>query len=178
MADRVSFSGKNLTLADIAGYYADVEAAIRGYYADTSATFAVRFAHYTRTEVHAEMDQRLMEHDHASALIALAAVEAAFRIDYLLRVDTKQKDRLSRALRDLHKEKGARVSLEEDIFDAWRQHASIPPRLIGDLRGAFRYRHWLAHGMYWTAKLGQRYDFRSIWLLADGVLNTLPILRD
>ena len=42
-----------------------------------------------------------------------------------------------------------------------------PSRLIGDVRGAFKFRHWVAHGRYWVAKLGRKYDFAYVHLLAS-----------
>ena len=50
-------------------------------------------------------------------------------------------------------------------------------KLIGDLRGAFRFRHWLAHGRYWNPKLGQKYDFVSVYSLAANVLGDFPLFR-
>ena len=37
-----------------------------------------------------------------------------------------------------------RVSLEEEIFAEWIKYSNAPRYLIGDLKGAFKYRHWLA----------------------------------
>jgi hypothetical protein len=47
--------------------------------------------------------------------------------------------------------------------------------LIGELRSAFKFRNWLAHGRYWTPKLGRNYDFESLYLLADAVFSPLPL---
>ena len=42
-------------------------------------------------------------------------------------------------------------------------------KLVGDIRSAFGYRHWLAHGRYCVAKLGRQYDFASVYNLAREV---------
>jgi hypothetical protein len=46
--------------------------------------------------------------------------------------------------------------------------------LIGELRGAFRFRHWLAHGRYWTPKLGRRYNYEDVYALADETFKSFP----
>jgi hypothetical protein len=103
-------------------------------------------------------------------------MEAIFRIDYEQRCYLKKKDPLSRAFRDLHKHRRSNVSLEEEIFDLWKEYTNGAKQLISELKGAFKYRHWLAHGRYWTPKLGRKYDFVSLYALATNVLSSLPLL--
>ena len=112
-----------------------------------------------------------------SSLALLTLIEAAFRQDYRYRCHKRLKDDLSRAFRAKHKRlrDDQNVSLEKDIFDAWSRHAPGANQLIGELRGAFRFRHWLAHGRYWTPKLGRSYDFEYLYRLADGVYFALPL---
>jgi hypothetical protein len=86
----------------------------------------------------------------------------------------KKKDPVSRALRGIYKKKQEKASLEDEIFEAWISNSSGTRTLIGELRGAFRFRHWLAHGRYWTAKLGRRYDFDDVFTLADQTLQSFP----
>jgi hypothetical protein len=119
------------------------------------------------------LGERLDEADLTSSLTVLAAVEAAFRIDYLQRCDRRGKDPLSRAFRKINQTQRKRVSLEDEIFTAWVDNFPGTPKIIGDLRGAFKFRHWLAHGRYWTPKF-PRYDFNSVFELAELALNRLP----
>jgi hypothetical protein len=100
-------------------------------------------------------------------------VEAAFRIDYLQRCYRRGKDPVSRAFRNIYKVKQKRASLEDEIFTAWVKNSSGTRSIIGDLRGAFKFRHWLAHGRYWTPKFN-RYDFNSVFALADLTLRSFP----
>ena len=122
----------------------------------------IRFAGYTPDEVRNEMNARLEEHERTTSLNLLAALEAAFRIDFLQRCYERRKDRLSRALRQIYTQQERRVSLEDDILPAWRQNSSVSPRVIANLKDAFRYRHWLAHGRYWEPKLGRKYDYQGL----------------
>lgn len=139
------------------------------YYTTGSPGFEARFALYTEDEVLAERDERLYEAGAASAMMVLASIEAAFRVDYLRRCYARYRDGLSRTLRALYQEQGAGVSLSDDLLEAWKKHGAMTARLVGDIRSALGYRHWLAHGRYWNPKLGREYDFASVYNLAREV---------
>jgi hypothetical protein len=174
MANRVAFSGLHLGLSEIAQHHQDLEASLKLYFAAASPTFTARFSGYTVTEVGDELGVRLDETALASSLALLATLEAAFRIDYLQRCYRRGKDRLSRAFRAIYKAKRHWASLEQDIFECWAGNSSVPPHIIGELRGAFRFRHWLAHGRYWMPKLGRRYDFDDVYALTELTLRSFP----
>lgn len=38
------------------------------------------------------------------------------------------------------------------------------------------YRHWLAYGRFWVAKLGREYDFSSVYTICKEIDTTLPWL--
>jgi hypothetical protein len=174
VAKRVSFSDERLEPTEIATHQRDVESSLTLYFSAAAPAFASRFDGYAADEVSDELGNRLNESDLISSLTVLAAVEAAFRIDYLQRCYKKKKDRLSRALRTIYQEKRQHASLEDDIFEAWVVNASGTGSIIGELRGAFKFRHWLAHGRYWKPKLGRRYNFDDVYVLADQTLNSFP----
>jgi len=85
------------------------------------------------------------------------------------------KDELSRAFREIYKRKKTNVRLDEDIFEAWRENRAFRP-LIGELRSAFWFRHWIAHGRSEVEPTG-KYDFASIYLLAENVLNEFALCK-
>jgi hypothetical protein len=151
-------------LAEIAAYHNDVVSSLRLYF-----SFGRR-----PDEIAPELSARLEETDLRSTLAVLTRLEAAFRVDYQCRCEKRMKDDVSRAFRAIHRSRKARVSLDEDIFEAWKENMTQHRRLIGELRGAFRFRHWIAHGRYWVKPSG-KYDFNSIYLLAENVLNTFPL---
>ena len=169
MARRVSLSGAHLPATQIAEHHAAVEEAIHLYHTEASPGFETRFAFYTEDEVQAKRDERLYEADAASALTVLASIEAAVRVDYFKRCYARHKDELSRTLRALYRDKGSRASLSDDLLEAWRDHGAMTARLVGEIRGAFGLRHWLAHGRYYEPKLGRQYDFASVYNLARQV---------
>jgi hypothetical protein len=177
MASRVGFSGQQRSLREIALHHKDLEAALRAYFSMASQRSPGRFLGYTPHELSDELAERLVEIDIASSLAVLATVEAEFRVDYLQRCYRRKKDDLSRSFRKLYARKAARASLEDDIFGLWKSHEPDTSRLIGDLRGAFHFRHWLAHGRYWVPKLGRKYDYVGVYTLALDVLGTFPLER-
>jgi len=174
MVSRVSFSGEHLPLKQIAAHHADVKNALHYYFSPTSSQYTVRFTGYLAVEIQVELTDRLSESERSTILTILSSLEATFRIDYLQRCYLRKKDQLSRAFRTIHKRYASRASLEDEILAAWSNHTSVSSSLIGDIRGAFKYRHWLAHGRYWVPKLGRKFDYDSIYLLADKVHNEFP----
>jgi hypothetical protein len=174
MAKRVSFSGQHLGLSGIAAHHQDLESSLTLYFSADSPNYTVRFDKYAAAKVTDELRERLREADLTSSLTVLASVEAAFRIDYLQRCYRRGKDPVSRAFRDIYKVKQWYVSLENEIFEAWTNNSSGVRPIIRELRGAFRFRHWLAHGRYLTPKWGRRYDFEDVFALADLTLRSFP----
>ena len=175
MPERVTFSKRHPDIQRLARYYDDVAKSLRLYFSPAAPLYSVRFETYRPDEINTEMNERLAELDMATALSIFAAVEAAFRIDYLQRCYRKEKDSMSRAFRHLHKKKGIRVSLEDEILEIWRKHTVGSTSMIGKVRTAFKFRHWLAHGRYWYPKF-PRYDFLAVYSLAETVMNSLPLL--
>jgi hypothetical protein len=163
------------TIVEIAEYHNDVVASLK-YFSKTSPSFiSTRYLGRSPSEV---LAARMEETDLRSAFFILTALEAAFRIDYLYWCQKKMKDDLSRSFRVIYKEREGNASLDEAIFETWKKKSSAPgPRVIADLRGAFNFRHYLAHGRYWEPKLGRKYDFNFIYSLADDVLNAFPLLN-
>jgi hypothetical protein len=175
MPKRVGFSGQHQALNEILNHYTDTVEALKVYFAAGHPSFPVRFATYTPTQIARELRRRSAEVEMTSAFSVLSALEAAFRIDYLQRCYRKKKDPLSQAFRALHLAKGEKASLEDDILEEWKIHSTASTRMIGDLRGAFRLRHWIAHGRYWVPKLGRKYDFVTVYRLADDVFTQFPL---
>lgn len=169
MAERSRASSQFLSLEEIAEYHEDTVAALRRYFTDTSSSSAERFFLLTNDELEEELKIRINETSLRSILVILASLEASFRMDYEFRCQNKLKDKLSRVFREMYKRKATEVSLERYIFESWKTHIVESQKRIGDLRTAFKLRHWLAHGRYWTPKLGKNFDFDSVYDLALAV---------
>ena len=124
----------------------------------------------------AELSDRLDETDLRSSLAVLSQVEAAFRLDFAERCEKKKYDSLSKAFIALYRKHRERVRLREDIFATWRQNHPETHQIISELNGAFKLRHWLAHGRYWKPSLGRKYDYQYIYNLADSVFENFPLV--
>lgn len=171
----VSLSGQQLTLADVIRHHSVVQAATYDFFARGAVALAgsPSLAGYAGQSLDEVRSTVLAELDHSSAFSVLSCVEAAIRIDYVRRVKAKEKSELSRALRQVYKDKEDRARLDTDLLDCWRDHSDLPKGLIGDLIGAFKYRNWLAHGRYWTQKFGRRYDYQAVYNIADAFLKAM-----
>ena len=115
------------------------------------------------------------ELENLVSLNIMASVEAAIRMDYLKRVYARKKDIISRSFRELHKEKGVRASLEDDILKIWKQEQPSCKTALDNFKNASKLRHWLAHGRYWTPELGRNYNLNTIFDIAEQLLNELQI---
>ncbi len=177
MARRVSFSESYPEFEDLGEHYNVFVNSMNLYYSELNPSFVSQFRLYTREEVEKEKEGRLEEIDASLALTLLASIEASFRIDYLQRCYRKRKDPLSRNFRELYESKGSRVSFENEILDGWKEYSDVSPTLLGNIKGAFNYRHWLAHGRYWVPRLGRRYDFSNIFGLALEIDKSFPFER-
>jgi len=120
----------------------------------------------------------VVELDHASSLMLLAAVEGAVRVDYQQRVRGWSRDRLSQAMRSLHRKKGARAKFEVDLLRLWRDETLIKRKSVQDLIYAMRYRHWLAHGRCWSEDLHRDYAFDDIDEIAVAFMEGMRTYAD
>ncbi len=160
-----------LELDELAAYHQDAVSSLRLYFSPLAPTFVARFAGETPEDVEGQLRTRLDESDVRSSFAVLTSLEANFRIDFDFRCRKRLKDNLSVYFRSVERERGDKVRLDEDILEGWKLHTTGSAALIGELRGAFRFRDWLAHGRYWMPKLERKYDFNYLHLLADGILS-------
>jgi hypothetical protein len=128
----------------------------------------------TPEEVTAHFEDTRRELDVAASFLVLAEAEAVLRVDYLSRVQRKGKDAVGRAYRDLYKEKETRVQLDHDLLTTWVTHHGECKSAVSEFRAVLKLRHWLAHGRYWTPKLGQVYALQDVFEIAARLFAKLP----
>jgi len=162
------------SLDGAAQYHYDAVESLRRYFKPDLPYSLARLDTYPGPRIAVRAADYIEETGLRSSLAMLTAIEATFRQDYQYRCRNRLKDDLSRAFRAIHKRRQDDVSLDKDVFDAWSKHSSEAHPLIGELRGAFRFRHWLAHGRYWPPRLGRKYNFEYLYRLADALYSTLP----
>ena len=155
----------NLSLEEIWNHRTDVQAALRFYFNPGSLGSQDRFSGKTLEAIAETLQARLQEADQQSLLVLLTSVEAAFRRDYEIRVERKATDEPSRSFTTLYAQKGKRARLDSDLFENWKKVSDLHQRAVGNLRIAFKFRDWMAHGRYWQPSPG-RYEFEPIYDLA------------
>jgi hypothetical protein len=95
------------------------------------------------------------------------------RIEVRTRATLRKKDSLSRCFRRLHKAKGDRIRLDEDILDTMKQEG-VSQSAIAAFRGALDLRHWLAHGRHWHPKLGRGYAPSDVFDISRALIDSIP----
>jgi len=165
---------ESLELIEISDHFEDSDKAIRLFF-DSIKNKKInvnKYMYFTFSELNDVLNKRIVELEKTSSLTLLSLVESRFRTDYINRVTNKYKDNVSKDIRILYKQKGTRVSLEDDILEIWKINTSGSAHIISELKGIFKYRHWLAHGRYWNPKLGSnKYDYLSIYSLTFTIIN-------
>ncbi len=167
-----------LKLDEMFAHHADVQAALRSYFSPDGPEFEVRFFGELVVEVERRLRMRLQEADQQSSLVLLTSLEAAFRLDYQDRVHRRRKDDLSRSYRELYKRKGTKVQLDGDLFEKWKAQSVLHKQAVANLRSAFKFRHWMAHGRYWNLDPG-RYtlpQFYDLALQVSELMNSSDLL--
>jgi len=170
VANKVSLSHKELSLEQIAINHADLEEGLFRIFSEETPALLTRHIGKTLTQ---ELENALTELEHLSSLSILSTLEAIIRIDYIDRVKNRYRDPLSTAMREIYKRMENSVRLEDDLLRLWKENTSAPKTLIGDISSAYKYRHWLAHGRYWTPKLGRRYDYITIYEICKNFISVM-----
>ncbi len=104
---KISFTNTHTTLDEVGDYYVDSEASLNSFFNInlSAGQIPARFVGYSKSELDEKLKTRKNTLDRMCSLEILAAIEARFRIDYLLRCQNKFKDNLSIKLRGIYKKK-------------------------------------------------------------------------
>ena len=135
------------------------------------------YAALTKDELIKVFHLHIEELEKTVSMSILSNIEAGFRIDYVIRSKKRLKDPISRRFRELFKTKAEKVSLENEILTIWKEESPKFKGIISDFIGALKYRHWLAHGRYWTPKLGRKYDLATIYTISEKIYANLPLKK-
>ena len=181
-------SGQEQSLGDVWGWY-EFQRALTGEELSRvldalRADQCLQSPHYfgkSRDELQDEFAYQTAELDRAAIFEMFACVEAALRVDFVVRVSNKWKDDVSRAFWDVYQAQGIeRVRLEEDVLDVWRLRGTQPAirTAVADFKGALNLRNWLAHGRYWKPKLGRAggYDPVDVFEICEALLRAVGLI--
>ncbi len=176
---RVSFSGDQKTIQDVWEWYECLRKLSTGKKAKLLSDIEHNRPATDPTFVGMtpeEVDEFFRELDYVTMLDLLAAGEAAIRIDFLNRVYNRGKDSVSKRFREIYQAKGSQAALDEDILETWKELKPGTKQKVGGFNGALNLRHWLAHGRYWTPRLGRDYSPGDIYDIAYDLLVAIGLL--
>lgn len=175
---RVSLSGKEQSIEFIWSWYEDQKEALFDFRTKiftaiitSSSSFNAKFIGMTTDELNAYFENSVEELEHLVCFDLISATEAVLRSDFYAKVYNKDKSDIGRLFRDLEKDKGGKISLESDIIDNWKEILATRKTDFSDFLGLINYRHWLAHGRYWTPKLGKQYTPSITYNIAERIFD-------
>jgi hypothetical protein len=173
---RVSLSQSSPRIDEVWSWYSTSAQALAAYKQTIKASIVDKrvvcpdFVGFSLNDVDQHFGRQQEELELMVALALLIAAEGELRRDYWTRVYERRKDELSRHFREIHKHRGKRVLLEQHILAGWRRYRPEARSSVNEFIAALRYRHWLAHGRYWVASFGRRYDPEDVWLIVKDLL--------
>ena len=169
MARRVSLNADLLTYNEIAEHHAKIKKCIKNYYLSANDD---EFANLTPAELDILLKDDLLFQDYEDTLVLLTYIESIFRVDFTVRCQLKLRDSISKKFREIQKVNGKKVSLERDILACWKKSGNLQAKLSEMVNHAIKFRHWLAHGQYWTPKLHRTFDFYELSSLVEALAAT------
>jgi hypothetical protein len=171
VAGRLFVIPRELELEAIRKYHDNTLEALAHYFSPSSPTYQRDFFSLPEEAARQQSENQRRETDRRSCLILLSSLEAHFQVDCQLRRKRRLKDPVSKHLKSLEPDSRGRFQLDQQIFEGWKLSQK---QLISNLRGAFKLRHWLAHGRFWTPKnIPQEYDFEDLYLMAVAITSIL-----
>lgn len=173
---RISFSGRENSIETIWSWYEDQKEALRDFkfkiiqsITDSSNYSNPKFLTHSLDEINRYFEESELELESLVCFNLISATEAHLRLDFYKRVYNKDKTDVGRKFREIHKKQGDKISLEIDIIENWKDYFSANKKYFSDYLGVLRYRHWLAHGRYWTPKFGQSYNVSITYDITDNI---------
>lgn len=133
----------------------------------------------TEQELKDHFNALFIEIDHQISLTILAHTEAILRVDYSERVKRRLRDALSKKFRTVSQSRDdpRKISFERDILESWEEVRPELKTIISEIKGAMKYRHWLAHGRYWAPKLGKNYEPNGLFSLIQSFCRRATLLK-
>ena len=202
---KFQFSSNHLKLEFVEEYHQRCLSSIECKYSkDRNINYDTDFPNMTPAEVLGEANKLKAELEKETIFNCLACIEALLRIDYIVRIDKKDKEPLSCYFRSnlkllkLQKKKTFktleikkkssrnaiapnekyRVDLCDVIIKGWRDYHPEEKVCFDILRDSYKYRNWLAHGRFRQFENENKYNFMTFLnLVAVFKESILPKLK-
>lgn len=168
MAKKNLFNDARPSYESIVEHHSAVEEALRQYFSPGNSAFVSMSA----PELSEALDRELEFQEQQNVLTLVAFLEATFRVDYLSRKDRKLKDDLSKALIKVFNRRRQKASLADDIIKTWLRQGTLTHAEYFHIDRSFKFRHWLAHGQYWSPTEMLKRDFYEVATLVEGLRNS------
>ena len=136
------------------------------------------FVGLTPNEVNEHFRSLTDELENAYILKLVAASEGIFRKDFFDKV--RKGKRSGTSLKDiflkLHLRHGDKIKFEEHIIKSWKRHGNLGvPSVLSELKVAFKFRHWIAHGKYWVFE-GNKLEFQETLIIVNDALKECQLI--
>ena len=176
------------SLKSIDDYHRNIQAIITEYFALVVKGHILTsgnnlFVGATSQELQKITDELLAEEERRSCFALLAYIEATFKAHFLYVVDTGLSCKLKKTFRKLFNSRKSTmninkspeivsgISFTSEILNRWLQLGEIDRQTYDDIKGAFKFRNWFAHGRFLTLRPspvgGIRYQYSDLYLLAQ-----------
>lgn len=175
-----TFSGQELSIEFIWSWFEDQKEALMDFRTKVFKAITItgesvnsKFFGFTIDELNEYFKKSTEEIEHLVCFNLISATEALLRSDFYTKVFNKDKSDIGRTFRELEKKKRNKISLEEDIIENWKETAISKKSDFSNFLGLLNYRHWLAHGRYWTPKLGQKYTPEITYEISENIFEII-----
>lgn len=140
-----------------------------------------RFFGYTKDAVREYAARHKEEEDLRSVFVLMAYIEACFQKHYMNIIGSRKRSPFLVPYKTLKKEKQKEKQrvVFGDLLDIWTKHVNgiefesadkrLKKQIIGEIRQCLYFRHWLAHGRYWTIHSQRKVDFARVSNIALSV---------
>ncbi len=168
MATLVAVNPDVPTYAQVVGHHAMAQKAIALLFSTLDSNDSdTPLAEVERQRATAVKNQELRD-----MMALLAFLEACFRLDYSCRKRLNLKDSLSKSLIKLFNRKHNKASLMEDIVKTWQKQGLLSHPEYDRINSAFKLRHWIAHGQYWSPAKIRSHDFLEVAEFVESLINS------
>ncbi len=173
---RVSLSGAEKSIEAIWDWYENQKKALFDFrekifsaIINSSNSVDSKFVYFTADELNNYFQNSEKELEHLVCFDLISATEGILRSDFHKRVYNKDKSDIGKIFREIEKNKNNKISLEADIIDNWKEIVTERKNDFSNFLRVLNYRNWLAHGRYWTPKLGQAYTPLDVYKIAEKI---------
>jgi hypothetical protein len=178
---RFSINEERENLPEVWFFYRDCRYALLAYKSSILESLGkslpppVEFIGMTRDEVDEHFNYLKEKLEMMISLRLLSATDACICVDFIHRTEERKKDKLSKSLVELKKEKTRRnldIKLDE-ILKIWRREIPALKKQLDVFSLLLEFRHWLAHGCYWTPKFGRKRSPEEIYPIVSTLVASI-----